>query len=199
MSNRFLEAIKARRSIYALGPTLPLSEDQVTQIIMDAVKLSPSAFNSQTSRVVILFGEQHRKVWDITRRQLQKIVPAESFGPTEKKLASFAAGAGTVLFFEDTEVIKALQKQYATYADNFPVWSEHSTGIAQFAVWSALAQERIGASLQHYNPLIDDDIKTTWSLPESWHLRAEMPFGAIEQPASDKTFIPDDHRFRLFK
>ncbi|MFP1891844.1 nitroreductase family protein [Lonsdalea quercina] len=199
MSNAFLEAIKARRSIYSLGPTLPLSEDQVTHIIMDAVKLSPSAFNSQTSRVVILFGEQHRKVWDITRRQLQKIVPAESFEPTEKKLASFAAGAGTVLFFEDTEVVKALQKKFATYADNFPVWSEHSTGIAQFAVWSALAQEHIGASLQHYNPLIDDDIKTAWSLPESWHLRAEMPFGAIEQPAGDKTFIPDDHRFRIFK
>ncbi|WP_192458501.1 nitroreductase family protein [Musicola keenii] len=199
MNNAFLQAIKARRSIYALSSTLPVSEDQVTQIITDAVKLSPSAFNSQSSRVVILFGEQHQKVWDIVKYQLQKIVPAEAFDATEKKLATFAAGAGTALFYEDTDVVKSLQEKFAAYADNFPIWSEHSTGIAQFAVWTALAQAGIGASLQHYNPLIDDDIRHAWQLPESWKLRAQLPFGAIAQSAGEKTFIPDEQRFRVFK
>ncbi|PWC16206.1 nitroreductase [Brenneria roseae subsp. roseae] len=199
MSNAFLQAIKARRSIYAIGNKLPISEDAVTALITEAVKQSPSSFNSQSSRVVILFGEQHAKVWDIVKQQLKKIVPEGSFAATEQKLASFAAGAGTALFFEDTKVIEDLQKKFALYADNFPVWSEHSTGIAQFAVWSTLAQEKIGASLQHYNPLIDDDVKTQWNLPASWKLRAQLPFGSIEQPAGEKTYIPDEERFRIFK
>ncbi|CPR19037.1 nitroreductase family protein [Brenneria goodwinii] len=199
MSNAFLQSIKNRRSIYAIGKTLPISEERVISLVTEAVKQSPSSFNSQSSRVVILFGEQHEKLWDIVKQQLKKIVPEESFAPTEKKLASFAAGAGTVLFFEDTKVIEDLQQKFALYADNFPVWSEHSTGIAQFSVWSALAQEKVGASLQHYNPLIDDDVKKQWQLSASWKLRAQMPFGSIEQPAGEKTYIPDEERFRIFK
>ncbi|MCG8710468.1 nitroreductase family protein [Brenneria sp. 4F2] len=199
MSNAFLQSIKNRRSIYAIGKTLPISEDQITSLVSETVKQSPSAFNSQSSRVVILFGAQHEKLWDIVKQQLKQRVPAEAFAATENKLASFAAGAGTVLFFEDTQVIEELQQKFALYADNFPVWSEHSTGIAQFAVWSALAQEKVGASLQHYNPLIDDDVKTQWQLPASWKLRAQLPFGSIEQPAGEKTYIPDEERFRIFK
>ncbi|MCC9266199.1 nitroreductase family protein, partial [Bacillus velezensis] len=69
MSNAFLQSIKARRSIYAIGDKLPISEDQVTALITEAVNESPSSFNSQSSRVVILFGEQHHKLWDIVKQQ----------------------------------------------------------------------------------------------------------------------------------
>lgn len=199
MSNAFIDAIAARRSIYALGKNVSKSSDAITALVQEAVKHSPSSFNSQSSRVVVLFGHAHEKLWDIVKSTLKKIVPAEAFGTTENKLSSFAAGAGTILFFEDTVVIDELQKQFAAYADNFPIWSEHSTGIAQFAVWSALAQEKIGASLKHYNPLIDDEVKATWQLPDSWKLRAQMPFGSIENPAGEKTYISDETRFRVFK
>ncbi|MEC5319342.1 nitroreductase family protein [Brenneria populi subsp. brevivirga] len=199
MSNAFLQSIRNRRTIYAIGKTLSISEDRVVSLVTEAVKQSPSSFNSQSSRVVILFSAQHEKLWDIVKQQLKKIVPEDAFAATEAKLASFAAGAGTVLFFEDTKVIEDLQQKFALYADNFPIWSEHSTGIAQFAVWSTLAQEKVGASLQHYNPLIDDDVKQQWQLPASWKLRAQLPFGSIEQPAGEKTYISDEERFRIFK
>ncbi|MGL4506391.1 MAG: nitroreductase family protein, partial [Aeromonas sobria] len=124
----------------------------------------------------------------------------EAYAQSEAKVdGSFRAGFGTVLFFEDTDVIKDLQQKFALYADNFPVWSEHATGIAQFAVWTTLAQEKIGASLQHYNPLIDEAVRKEWNLPASWLLRAQMPFGSIKQAAGDKTFIDDASRFRVFK
>lgn len=198
MSNAFLDVIKTRRSIYGIGRNVALSEDHIANVIKEAVRHSPSSFNSQSSRVVVLFGKQHEQLWNIIKETLRKIVPAESFAATEAKLASFSAGLGSVLFFEDAGVIDVLQKQFAAYADNFPIWSEHSTGIAQFAVWSALANERIGATLQHYNPLIDDEVKRTWNLPASWTLRAQMPFGSIEQPAKEKTFVSDEERFRVF-
>lgn len=35
----------------------------------------------------------------------------------------------------------------------------------------------LGASLQHYNPLIDDEVRKRWSLPREWKLIAQMPFG----------------------
>lgn len=198
MSNTVIDALKKRRTQYALGKNLPISQEAVTRLIQEAVRLSPSSFNSQSSRVVILFGEQSQKVWDITKETLRKIVPAENFAATEQRINGFAAGAGTVLFFEDQSVVEGLQQQFAAYADNFPIWSEHSTGIAQIAVWTALAEANVGASLQHYNPVIDEEVAKTWSLPASWKLRAQLPFGSNEQSFGEKTFIDDAERFRVF-
>lgn len=199
MSNTFLETIKSRRSIYALDKNVSLSQDEIEEIIKEAVKHSPSSFNSQTSRAVILFGENHDKLWNIVEDTLRKIVPAENFASTEGKIASFRAGYGTVLFFEDTDVIEGYQKDFALYAENFPIWSEQATGIAQHSVWVALAEAGIGASLQHYNPLIDEAVKAEWNLPESWNLRAQMPFGNIAAEPGEKEFMADEDRFRVFK
>lgn len=198
MSNPFIEASRKRRSQYVLGRNLPLSQADTAALIEEAVKLAPSAFNSQSSRAVILFGAQSGKFWDITKETLRKLVPAEAFANTEKKIDSFATGAGTVLFYEDQDVVKQLQEQFALYADNFPVWSEHSTGIAQFSVWTALANAGIGASLQHYNPLVDEAAAKEWNVPASWKLRAQMPFGSNEAPFGEKIFIDDAERFRVF-
>ena len=131
----------------------------------------------------------------MVREQLRKVIPAESFHATSDKLDGFAAAAGSVLFFEDQEVVTHLQRQYIAYADNFPVWSEQSSGIAQYAVWLALAEKSIGANLQHYNPLIDLDVRAAWQIPESWKLRAEMNFGLIVTAADEKSYIDDDKRF----
>jgi predicted oxidoreductase (fatty acid repression mutant protein) len=66
-------------------------------------------------------------------------------------------------------------------------------------VWTALAEAGIGASLQHYAPLIDAEVARTWDVPLSWKLRAQMPFGSNEAPFPDKTFIADDIRFKTVR
>ena len=196
--NRFLDIARKRRTQYALGNDLPLGQEQVTALIQEAVRQAPSSFNSQSSRALILHGAQSVKFWEIVKDELRKIVPADAFPTTEKKIDSFAAGAGTVLFYEDQEPVKALQEQFPLYADNFPIWSEHATGIAQYAVWMALAEAGIGASLQHYNPLPDAAVAAEWNIPDSWVLRAQMPFGSHAGEFGDKTFIEDSKRFRVF-
>lgn len=198
MSNSYIGALKQRRTQYALGKTLPLSKEATAELIKEAIKHSPSSFNSQSSRAVILFGAESDKLWNIAKEELRKIVPADSFGDTEAKINSFAAGAGTVLFFEDQDVIKGLQENFALYADNFPIWSEQASGMAQLSVWSALANENIGASLQHYNPLIDAEVAKVFGVPSSWKLRAQMPFGSNEQAFGDKAFMDDAERFKVF-
>ncbi|MEQ0924746.1 nitroreductase family protein [Acinetobacter schindleri] len=194
----FLDQIKQRRSIYTIGNNVSLDQTEVENTIKEAVRHSPSSFNSQTSRVVILFGESHQNFWNIVRDTLKKIVPADAFEGTNNKINSFAAGYGTALFYEDQEVVKELQAQFPLYADNFPVWSEHSSAIAQFATWTALAEKNIGASLQHYNPIIDDEVSIAFDVPLNWKLRAQLVFGSIEAPAGEKTFMDDAERFKTF-
>ncbi|MFW1754866.1 nitroreductase family protein [Acinetobacter wanghuae] len=194
----FLEQIKQRRTIYAIGKNVNVDKSEIESTIKEAVRQSPSSFNSQTSRVVILFAEAHEQFWGIVRETLRKIVPAEAFEGTNAKINSFAAGYGTALFYEDQAVVKGLQEQFALYADNFPIWSEHSSAIAQFATWTALAEKGIGASLQHYNPIVDEEVAQTYGVPDNWKLRAQLVFGSIEAPAGDKTFMDDSERFKTF-
>ncbi|GAA5630240.1 hypothetical protein Acal02_00837 [Acinetobacter calcoaceticus] len=197
MSN-FLNSIKSRRTIYAIGKNLTVDQATIEETIREAVKQSPSSFNSQTSRVVTLYGESHSKFWEIVRETLRKMVPAEAFANTSAKIDSFAAGFGTALFYEDQDVVKGLQEQFALYADNFPVWSEHSSAIAQFATWTALSEIGVGASLQHYNPIIDAEVAETFDIPANWKLRAQLVFGSIEAAAGDKTYMDDAARFKTF-
>ena len=194
----FLGHIKQRRTIYAVGKNVALTPEQIESVIKEAVNHSPSAFNSQTSRIVTLFGESHLQFWNVVRETLRKIVPEAAFEGTNTKINSFAAGYGTVLFYEDQDVVKSLQEQFALYADNFPVWSEHSSAIAQFAVWTALSEQNIGASLQHYNPIVDAEIAEIFDIPANWKLRAQLVFGSIEAPAGEKTFMVEADRFKTF-
>lgn len=192
-----LQLYKKRRTQYALGSQLPIDRQEVENLIKQVIREAPSAFNSQSSRALILFGQEHQKLWnEVVKETLRPLTPAEQFVNTEQKMASFAAGAGTILFFEDQNVIKGLQEQFPLYADKFPEFSANSAGMAQFAVWTALAEANIGASLQHYNPLIDEQVRQLWDLPESWYLSAQMPFGSNEQGFADKDFMDDAERFR---
>ena len=192
------QAAQTRRSIYALNKELPVSAQEVSQIVEHAVQHTPSDFNSQSTRVVILFGEQHDKLWEITRSELQKIIPVDRFETTAQKLDMFKAGAGTILFFEDQEVVKSLQAQFPMYAANFPVWSEHNNAMHQYAIWTTLAAAGVGANLQHYDPVIDAEVAKAWQLPVSWLLCAQMVFGGIASEAAEKEFKPLTERLRVF-
>ena len=186
-----------RRSVYALGKNLPISEQEALEIIDNAVKHSPSAFNSQTAHAVVLLGENHQKLWDITFGELEKFLPnEEAKAATKGKFDSFAAAYGTILFFEDHDVVKGLQEQFPAYAENFPIWSEQSTGIASFAVWNALAEAGVGANIQHYNPVIDEKVAAEWNIPANLVLRAQMPFGEKLQEAAP---IERTSRIRVVK
>ena len=55
------QAAETRRSVYALNKNLPLPAGEVAAIIEHAVKHTPSSFNSQSTRVVVLFGAEHEK------------------------------------------------------------------------------------------------------------------------------------------
>lgn len=191
--------VENRRSIYSISKEPVVSDDIIEEVIEYAVKHTPSAFNSQSARVVLLLGEQHDRLWDITKEALRKRVPADKFAPTEQKINSFRNGYGTVLFFEDSSVVESLQKQFPSYKDNFPIWAQHSNGMLQYVIWTALGVEGFGASLQHYTELIEADVEKEWNLPTEWKLIAQMPFGKPTAEPAEKQFQPLDERIKVFK
>lgn len=196
----FLKSLENRRSIYALGKNIE-NPDQAIETIKQAVRLSPSALNSQTTRVLFVTGAAQEKLWgeivaDAVHASMKaQGVPESAFEGTKAKLDGFKAAYGTALFFEDQEVVKNLQEQFVLYADNFPVWSEQASGITSVNAWTALAELGIGANLQHYNPLIDEEVAKAFHVPASWKLRGELVFGSIEAKAGEKEFMDDDARF----
>ncbi|MFC5590536.1 nitroreductase family protein [Sporosarcina soli] len=199
LTTDFYTALKERRSIYGINKDVSVSDKRIKEIVEFAVEYTPSAFNSQTARLVVLSGEAHDKLWDITTETLRKAVGDRDFTATQQKMDSFKAGYGTVLFFEDEAIVKSLQEQFSSYADNFPIWSNQASGMHQLVVWTALQAEGLGASLQHYNPVIDDEVKKEWNIPANWKLIAQMPFGNPIVQAGEKEFQPLEDRVRFHK
>lgn len=200
MANEFLNLIEQRRTIYALAKNVEQTPEYLTDLIQRTIRESPSSFNSQSSRAVILFNAEHEKFWNFVKKELQTYATDEvAAAKTAAKMDSFAAGLGTILFFEDMSVVEDLQTRFALYAENFPIWAEHSTAMAQFATWTALHTEGLGASLQHYNPIVDEQVHNEWEIPKNWKLRAQLVFGSIEAEAKEKTYIENAERFKVFQ
>lgn len=201
MSKATLETLQQtfneRRSIYALGNELAVAPQAIVNMAERILLHTPSAFNSQSSRLVVLFGEQHQQLWDITELKLREEVADGDFSSSKQKMDSFRAAAGTVLFYEDTDVVKSMQEQFQLYADRFSVWAQQTSAMHQYALWTELSTLEVGASLQHYNPLIDEDVAAAFAIPDNWELVAQMPFGNILQAAGDKSYQPLNQRMKV--
>ncbi|KAL1898928.1 hypothetical protein Cpir12675_001680 [Ceratocystis pirilliformis] len=197
-ADTLISLMTARRTYYALNKTLPISNDRVTEIVKEIIKQTPSSFNSQSTRAVILFGAEHEKLWDFATAELKKIVPSENWKTTGDKLSGFRAAAGSVLFFTDNVPVKALQEKFATYAPKFPGWAIQTNAMSQFATWTALEAEGLGANLQHYNPIIDAQVASEWKIPENWTLDAQLVFGGIAAETYPKDFAPIDERVKSY-
>jgi len=198
MALDFYSAVKARRSVYTLSSKATVSDSRIEEILKDALLHVPSPFNSQSGRIVLLRGAKHDAFWSHLKEILRGIVnDPKSFADTEAKVDGFKAGYGTVLFFEDEAVVKDLQERFSFYEEKFPQWSLNSTGMMQFVVWTSFAVEGMGASLQHYTPLMDEWVYKNADVPASWKMIAQMPFGVSTAPAGEKTFGPLSGRFKV--
>lgn len=198
MERSFKEAVQHRRSYYSISNTSNVSDKQLEEIINFAVEYVPSAFDSQSTRVVLLLGDNHNKLWDMTKDALRDVVPQEAFSATEQKIDSFRAGYGTILYFEDQDVIVSLQEKFELYAHNFPIWSQQTSAMHQFTIWTMLEDVGLGASLQHYNELIEQNVSEHWQLPSSWKMMAQMPFGTPVVPPTEKIIHPVKDKVLVF-
>ncbi|MEF2675123.1 MAG: nitroreductase family protein [Eubacteriales bacterium] len=187
-----LSSLGKRRSVYQINKNLPVSEDEVIKIIKEAVVLVPDAFNMQSAKVVVALGDKQDQLWD-------GIYDAFGGKVKREKIDGFKAGAGTVLYFVDDDVVKGLQERFASYADNFPIWAQQANGMLQISVWTALREVGVGANIQHYNPVIDEMVKKMFDVPDSYRLVAEMPFGGITAEPDPKPEQDLEARTKVFR
>lgn len=95
-AQQIIELAKNRRSYYPLSKDLAIPADKIQEIVKALLQEVPSSFNSQSNRVLVLFGAEHEKLWDITTEILKPIVPADSWEGTAGKMGMFKGAAGTV-------------------------------------------------------------------------------------------------------
>ncbi|KAJ7741053.1 Nitroreductase-like protein [Mycena metata] len=202
MSDAYLKAIATRRTNYAITAKSSVSDEKIHAIVKECVLHSPSPFNTQTSRVVILIGEQHTKLWKLCSEASLKGLEGERKTMVENRLKGFSGAYGSILFFEDQAVIDGSSAKMPMFAKQFPTWSANSTGMLQVAVWTALTLEGLGASLQHNGAFSDEfvaNIHKEYSLPTTWVSTAIMPFGDPAAPPAEKTFGSMEERVKLIK
>lgn len=188
-TNNIKETIVGRRSIRQLKKNETITKEKVENILK-VTRNAPSAFNMQSSRLVVLMDTEHEKFWNIVKETLRPLVPTENFSATEERLQGFRNGNGTILFFENQETIETMQENAPSYAEHFPNWSHQGNAILQYAIWLAFKSEDIAASLQHYNPIVDEAVQKEWNIPSNWKLIAQMPFGEANETPAEKTFLP---------
>lgn len=192
-----IDMICKRRTYYALSDETPVEPQKIVELIETALRYTPSAFNMQSARIVLATGRQHKRLWDEVMTVLKHIVSKKQLSVTEEKINGFKAAYGTVLFFDDQQVIGKMTEDYPLYEKQFPVWAAQGNGMLQSNVWMLLEEVGFGASLQHYNPLIDERVRDIWNLSHHWQLVAQMPFGMPLEKPGPKTFVPIKERLKL--
>ena len=63
----FNDAMEQRRTIYNLESTISIDDSELEELIAHAVKHVPSAFNSQSTRIVLLLNDKNEKFWENTK------------------------------------------------------------------------------------------------------------------------------------
>lgn len=187
-----INSLQSRRTYYNLNKDLPVSQEEIVDKVQQVTELVPDAFNMKSARVVVLFGDKSELFWDEVYNVFEGKVPRE-------KLAKFSAGAGTILFFYDENTIKNMQEQFPAYAANFPVWANQANGMLQISIWSMLRELNVGASLQHYNPVIDARAHELFDIPAEYKLIAQMVFGGIVEDPAPKAAENIDNRVKVVK
>jgi len=189
-----MNIIEKRRSVRMIDNSITLTDGELIKKITSILKHTPSSYNAQSQRIMVLLNNNHRDFWDLVLEELRKLVPEDKFSRTENKINNFKSGYGTVLFFDDEATTNGLTEKFPLYKENFINWAREQSGMLQINIWNQLAKHDIGASLQHYNEVIEEQAKVLLSIPKSWKMIAQMPFGnTLEQP-NEKMFVDIEKR-----
>ncbi|KAL7941079.1 nitroreductase [Trichoderma barbatum] len=194
------DAIKNRGSLHLLSDDIDVPQSRIEEIVRDAVLFSPTPFNCQSGRTVVLVKAEHKKFWDLARDVAKAAVAPPIFEKAfEPRIKMFRAAYGTILFYDDAKAVEEGGNKMPMVKDRMPGWVEHAAGMLQYAIWTMLTAEGLGASLQHYNPMVDAAVAKEWNIPAEWTLKAQMVFGKPAGPRiMEKTFDPVEGRTKTY-
>lgn len=126
MASQYLKNIAARRSIYGLGKESTISNARIKEILHETIKHSPTSFNMQAPRTVLLLNKEHDKLWDLATESVKAKLGQEGYNGLKAKLEGYKGGYGTILFFTDRPTLKSFQDKFPYMP--FDQWADHSQG-----------------------------------------------------------------------
>jgi len=106
---------------------------------------------------------------------------------------------GTISFYDDASVTRSLEEKFPLYAKNFGIWALEQNGMLQINVWNMLTSLGLGASLQHYNEVIDQKVRDLFDVNPDWKLIGQMPFGTIISVPDKKSEVPLHTRIKVIE
>jgi len=119
-TSSLFSALHARRTNYALTNSSPIPDSRITDLVAQTLRDVPSAFNSQTARIVVVLNAEHRKLWDAIADVYRAMLPADKFAHFKERVDGFRGAYGTLLFYEDGSTVRAFQEKIPAYEDKFP-------------------------------------------------------------------------------
>lgn len=100
MADTYLELIKQRHTKYTISSDSPISDTRLQEVISQVLRSTPSSFNCQSTRYVVLLREDHIKFWEIAKECFRATMSESQYAEYEKKLLGRQAGFGTVSQFQ---------------------------------------------------------------------------------------------------
>lgn len=98
MADQYLAEIKSRRTCYSIEAKSPISDGRIIEIAQEVVKHTPSSFNCQSTRLVVLLKDEHVKFWALAKECFKATMKPGIYAEYEKKLLQRQAGYGTVSY-----------------------------------------------------------------------------------------------------
>ncbi|VEI12981.1 nitroreductase family protein [Trueperella bialowiezensis] len=187
------DLIHARRSVYHIGTNTEHTAESVADALRGIITRLPSAMNSQTTRLVVVSGDNNTKVWDSIHSDQKGALSPDMYERFAPRFTQAKQGLGTVLLFESRTAVENMGLNPA----RSEIYKENNHAITALAVWLQLTELGLGTSLQHFNVGYESGIRELLGLPDDFEMLAQMPFGSIETPGADKPALDPNERVIL--
>lgn len=191
----FFDTLKLRHSNYSLIKDSMLSDSQLIKFIEKCIYFHPSAFNVQSTRIVILLNDNVYRLWD----HVLGIIPKEMPQILVDELKNCREAYATILFFDDINATKRESEERHMSIENFESWALQSMAMLQSVIWNGLSYIGYGVNIQHFNKELDEYVKKTFSLQNHWKLLAQMNIGLFSKKAANRTRLPINHLLITYK
>ncbi|KAK7194248.1 hypothetical protein NESM_000339600 [Novymonas esmeraldas] len=188
-----LAAVKLARQLTSVLPQ-HVTRDYLTTVVQRAVALTPSSFNSQSTRVVVLHGRMHRLFW-------QRLIGHTVHLAKEAALLTdqVVPAACTVILCEDMDVVRRMQATFPKYASLLPGHAEQASAMCELSVVSALGCDGVATLSRHHRIDLHENFHEVFTVPPSWEMRAQIACGGCGNAGYEKETLSDDHYFKIIR
>ncbi|KAJ4267514.1 putative nitroreductase [Fusarium torreyae] len=204
-TDQWLAAAKYRRTVYGLKDTSPVPDSRIEEIVREVISFAPSSYNTQPGRYTLVLGEKHKQLWDVVVENAAPVLKAAGphvWAAMEPRFQRFNNAYGSLVFWTRGQSLQESKETHKSAAHLIDSFADHSGGMAQILLWTALELEGFGASLQHTgaSPPVEVALKQFLGVPDDYHFQANMVFGEPAQPFPDvPEKLPIDETLTVLK